>query len=188
MLSESKMLKPIDLLVGLKILTNDPALTQMELASRLCISSSQVNSAIKILVISKLLNLKNNKPVPIVSALEEFVLSGVKYCYPVKVGELTIGVPTAYAAEPLVKEIAEQNDPIPVWPYVAGGARGLALEPLHKNVPKALSEFPDPELFVYLVLIDALRIGRAREKNLAVKYLRQQFAKAKEKLKGVSFE
>ena len=172
------MLKPIDLLVGLKILSSDSSLTQMELATKLCLSSSQVNSAIKTLLAAKLLTLRHDKPFPVVVAMEEFVLSGVKYCYPAKIGELTVGMPTAHAAEPLVQEIISNGDPVPVWPYVDGKVRGVALEPLHKNVPKALTEYPDPELLIFLVLIDALRIGRAREKTLAEKYLRQQFKKA----------
>lgn len=53
-------------------------------------------------------------------------------------------MPTAYAAEPLSHEISVGNDPIPIWPYAQGKSRGVALEPLHKNVPKALSQFPDP--------------------------------------------
>lgn len=169
-------LKPIDLLVALKILTIDKHWTQMELASKLCISSSQVNSAIKVLVAAKLLLIQGSRNLPIVNSLEEFVLYGVKYCFPVKVGELTIGIPTAHAAAPLSKELVNNTDPLPVWPYANGEARGLALEPLHKNVPKALHDFPDQELFDYLVLIDALRIGRAREKNIATKLLQQLFA------------
>lgn len=176
------MLKPIDLLVGLKILYN-PGRGQLDLASKLCISSSQVNSAIKILLTSNLLVLRDNRAYPILNAFEEFILFGLKYCYPIKVGEPTIGIPTAYAASPLAKKITLSSDHIPVWPYINGNAKGLALEPLHKNVPKALIEFPDPGLFTCLVLIDALRIGRAREKNLAIKLLRQQFTELRQQLK-----
>jgi hypothetical protein len=161
------MLRPVDILVALKILTSDKTWTQMILASQLCLSSSQVNGAIKQLLDSGLMGLNQNKPYPLFAAIEEFLLCGLKYSFPAQIGDLTIGMPTAYAAEPLSKEIMLGNDPIPVWPFVNGTKRGIALEPLHKNVPKALTEFPDQKLYNLLTLIDALRFGKAREKNIA---------------------
>jgi hypothetical protein len=71
-------------------------------------------------------------------------------------GELTVGVPTAYAAEFLSHEISQGSDPIPIWPYAQGKNPGIALEPLHKNVPKALSQFPDTDLketSLYLLVV-----------------------------------
>lgn len=165
------MLKPIDLLVGLKILTAKQERTQMSIAAELCLSSSQVNSAIKQLLESNLFVLRQGKPYPIYRAMSEFILSGIPYSFPAKMGELTVGVPTAYAAEPLKHEVSLGSDPIPVWPYAQGKNRGVAIEPLHKNVPKALSLYPDPDLQEILVLIDALRIGRAREKKIAQKHI-----------------
>ncbi len=169
------MLKPIDLLVGLKIVTSDVNWTQMGVASELCLSSSQVNSAIKQLLDSGLLAKVNDKPFPVLAAIEEFIIFGMKYCFPAKLGALTVGVPTAYAAEPLSQQIMPGNDPIPVWPYADGKKRGVAIEPLHKNVPKSLALSPDENLQEILILIDALRIGRARERNLATEFLRKKF-------------
>lgn len=165
------MLKPIDLLVGLKILTSKQDWTQMGIATELCLSSSQVNAAIKQLIEGNLFTLRQGKAYPVYAALKEFILFGVTYCFPVKPAELTVGMPTAYAAEPLKDVIAVGHDPIPVWPYAQGKSRGVALEPLHKNVPKALAQYPDPDLHEILVLLDALRIGRAREKGIAQKLL-----------------
>lgn len=169
------MLKPLDLLVGLKILVSQNPWTQMGTAAELCLSSSQVNSAIKQLQESGLLVLRNEKYEPVLAAMEEFIISGIKYCFPVKNGELTVGMPTAYAAEPLSIQINPGKDPIPVWPYSEGTKRGVAIEPLHKNVPKALSLYPDRNLHEILVLVDAIRIGRARERNLAEKLIRAKF-------------
>src|SRR5437016_3946200 len=126
------MLKPIDLLVGLKLLTSKPDWTQMGIAAELCISSSQVNAAIKQLLEGNLFTLRQGKAYPVYAALKEFILYGVSYCFPAKTGELTVGIPTAYAAEPLSHAISVGTDPIPVWPYAQGKSRGVALEPLHK--------------------------------------------------------
>ena len=169
------MLKPIDLLVGLKILTLKQNWTQMGIAAELCLSSSQVNSSIKQLLESNLFTIRQGRAYPIYHAMKEFILTGMPYCFPAKTGELTVGMPTAYAAEPLCKEISLGSDPMPIWPYALGKSRGVALEPLHKNVPKALSLYPDPDLHEILVLIDALRIGRAREKKLAQKLISAKF-------------
>lgn len=175
------MLKPIDLLVGLKIATSEGEWTQMGLALRLCLSSSQVNAAIKQLLESGLLVQRGGKIRPLFAAMEEFLTCGIKYSFPIKAGELTVGMPTAYAAKPLSQEIHTGKDPIPVWPYGGGKSRGVALEPLHKNVPKALHEFPDANLQELLALIDAVRMGRTRERNLAKKFIKEKLDELSEK-------
>ena len=102
---------------------------------------------------------------PNLSALEEFLLHGVKYVFPAERGELTRGVPTSYAAQPLRRIIAPGDEPPPVWPYAAGPERGTAFEPLYKMAPKVALR--DPVLYEYLALVDALRDGRARERKFA---------------------
>jgi hypothetical protein len=65
----------------------------------------------------------------------------------------------------LPSEIAVSNDLPPVWPWRDGNTRGVGLEPLYKNVPHAALR--DPALYQLLALVDVLRSGRARERNLA---------------------
>ncbi len=74
-------------------------------------------------------------------------------------------IPTSYAAEPLKSEISISNDLPPVWPWHDGDTRGVGLEPLYKNVSRAALR--DPALYQLLALVDAIRDGRARERNLA---------------------
>jgi hypothetical protein len=74
------------------------------------------------------------------------------------------GIPTASAAAPLVRKITQEN-PAPVWPYEAGTQRGYAVTPLHKNVPRAA--LLDGRLYQMLALVDAIRVGGARERELA---------------------
>jgi hypothetical protein len=101
-------------------------------------------------------------------AVEEFLIHGVKYAFPVQRGEATRGMATAHAAPPLKAQIAEGDLP-PVWPAAEGDVRGVTLEPLHRAVPKAARK--DPALYELLALIDALRDGRVRERRLAEKEL-----------------
>ena len=77
--------------------------------------------------------------------------------------------PTSYAAAPLNRLIQAGDDPVPVWPDPEGTKRGLALKPLYKTVPAAAKR--DPVLYGSLALLDAIRGGRARYRNLAQKEL-----------------
>ena len=106
---------------------------------------------------------------PLLKAVEEFLIHGVKYAFPVHRGEATRGDPTAYATPPLSSQIVDNGDLPPVWPDPDGEVRGATLEPLHKAAPKAARK--DPALHEVLALIDALRDGRVRERRLAEKEL-----------------
>jgi hypothetical protein len=102
---------------------------------------------------------------PNVSAIEEFLIHGIKYVFPAQRGGPTRGVPTSYAAEPLNQMIAPGDEPIPVWPHPEGKKRGIAFAPLYKTAPAAALR--DPLLYKYLALVDTVRDGRARERKLA---------------------
>jgi hypothetical protein len=102
---------------------------------------------------------------PNLSALEEFLIHGIKYAFPAEHGAPSRGIPTSYAAEPLSRLIATGDEPIPVWPYARGQKRGIAFAPLYKMAPVAALK--DPFLYEQLALIDAIRDGRPRERQLA---------------------
>jgi hypothetical protein len=138
-------------------------------ASDLGVSPSEVHGAIQRLRSSRLLHGAALKDKPNISALEEFLIHGLKYVFPAEHGEVTRGIPTSYAAEPLKSEIAPSSDLPPVWPWHEGDTRGVGLEPLYKSVPHAALR--DPALYQLLALVDAIRDGRARERNLAVRDL-----------------
>lgn len=159
-------LKPQDVVVALKLCSYAglrPAMSIM--ANDLGLSPSEVHGAIKRLQRSRLLQGSEMKDKPNISALEEFLLHGMKYAFPAEHGEATRGVPTSYAAEPLRSEISPSNDLPPVWPWPDGDTRGVGLEPLYKRAPMAALR--DPVLYEFLALADALRDGRARERKLA---------------------
>ena len=78
---------------------------------------------------------------------------------------LTRGMPTSHAAPPLKAQFRGSQDLPPVWPDPEGPVRGEALEPLYKSVPHAARV--DAELYEWLALVDAVRAGRARERELA---------------------
>ena len=53
-----------------------------------------------------------------------------------------------------------------------GQVQGAAVQPLYSSVPGAARR--DPALYDLLALVDALRIGRARERSLAEKEITQR--------------
>jgi DNA-binding Lrp family transcriptional regulator len=124
-------LKPQDIVVVLKFFiygTDRPPFAQI--AADLAMSPSEVHAAVKRAQAARLLHGPEMRNRPNLSAVEEFLIHGVKYAFPPERGGLTRGVPTSYAAEPLSKLVAAGNEPIPVWPYAEGNKRGLALLPL----------------------------------------------------------
>ena len=162
-------LLPLDVVVLAKLVTyggDRPPIAQV--AGDLAVSPSQVHASLTRLQRSRLIDALTGRPR--LAAVEEFLIHGVKYAFPVQRGETTRGVPTAYAAPPLRDQIADSGDLPPVWPDPDGEVRGATLEPLHKAAPKAARKAP--ALHELLALIDALRDGRARERQLAEKELR----------------
>lgn len=175
-------LKPQDIVVALKLLAygqQRPPFSVM--ATDLGLSPSEVHGAVKRLQGARLLHGSEMDEKPNVSALEEFLIHGLKYAFPAKRGSVTRGVPTSYAAFPLKAEIAPGDELPPVWPWHDGDTRGVALEPLYKSAPSAALR--DPLLYEFLALTDAIREGRARERRVAerelVKRIRSKNAKPK---------
>src|ERR1019366_6453596 len=136
-------------------------------------------SALSPAICSTALELKSR---PNFGALEEFLLRGLKYVFPPERGELTRGVPTSYAAEPLRSIIAQGNEPIPVWPYEESKQRGISFEPLYRTAP--IAALRDPSFYEYLALADALRDSRVRERRIAEKELCRRLREASERTKS----
>ena len=164
------VLKPHDLVVALKLCLDRTA-TFGTAARDLHLSASEVHGAVARGVRAGFLQAAEERaPLrahrPILAALQEFLDHGVKYAFPAVLGSITRGVATAHAASPLSERISDPSgDPPPVWPDPTGKVRGMALCPLYPGAPAAAAS--DERLRQLLVLIDALRVGRARERELA---------------------
>jgi hypothetical protein len=100
------------------------------------------------------------------AALVEFLIHGLKYAFPAEIGAPTRGIATSHSAPILREEVLQSETDIYVWAYANGKQKGLAIRPLSKNAPKAALR--DQKLYDFLALIDAVRIGKSREKNIAV--------------------
>jgi hypothetical protein len=141
------------------------AATYPQLALALGLSASEAHAAVKRATVAGLLDPERRVRRP---ALLEFLVHGLKYVFPpVRVG-VTRGVPTSLAASPLREHFGEIELP-PVWPHPEGTVRGEGIEPLYPSAPSAALR--DPKLHEWLALVDAVRAGRARERELAVREL-----------------
>jgi hypothetical protein len=177
-------LHPQDVVVVLKLLANRDAKrwTYAELSADLSMSASQVIRSIERAESARLLNAPTVPPPPGAKEelqrvrlwpnknnLTEFLIHGVKYAFPVERGGPTRGMPTAEAAPPLKQHFPQDFPLPPVWPEAEGSVRGIAFSPLYKNVPQAALR--DPQLYELLALVDAIREGRAREREIAIREL-----------------
>lgn len=168
------MLKPQDIFIQLKLVAIGKAdWSYPSLASDLFMSSSEVHASIKRATESRLFDTNRKKPIR--KALEEFLVHGIKYAYPPKMGGLTRGIPTSYAGPPLNHIIVQPMEEPPVWPYLEGNVLGFEFPPLFKSVPKAAEK--DKKLYELLVLVDAIRGGRAREREIAARELKSKLGK-----------
>lgn len=157
------MLKEQDIAVAVRLTQPESAsLTYPSLGAALRISASEAHAAVRRATESGLLD---RSRAPRNSSLLEFLVHGIKYAFPGVWKGITRGIPTSIGAPPLSFSFGTSEFP-PVWPYANGTARGEGLVPLYRSAPEAALR--DPILYEWLALIDAVRSGRARERQLAV--------------------
>jgi hypothetical protein len=162
-------MKPQDIVILLKIVAiGNDNWQQKPLAEALGLGQSEVSQSVARSQFAGLL-FGNGKQV-MKSALLEFLQFGLAYVFPQKPGAVVRGIATAYAASPL-KESIDSTESY-VWPYAKGTHRGQAIVPLYPSVPEAALK--DPKLYELLALTDALRVGKVREKALAMEELKKK--------------
>lgn len=157
-------IKPQDIVVLLKIVAlQDRPWKLIDLARDLQISPSEISMALERAKGVGFLNSEKRKVQK--RHLLEFLIHGLKYVFPAELGPLARGIPTMHSAAPLAMRIVSNSDDQFVWPDDDGSVRGQSIAPLYSTVPKIAMR--DPKLHELLALVDALRIGRSREKQIA---------------------
>lgn len=170
------LLKPQDVLVMLKLVAiKGVSWTYNQLAVELGMSPSEVHAAVKrALSVHLAISIRNSIQANH-SALEEFLIHGIKYVFIPERGEITRGMPTIYTVDPLKSFFPETEEPQPVWPDPMGEVRGISFSPLYKSVPRAAGK--DQALYELLALVDAIRGGRAREREMATREIQHRLRK-----------
>jgi len=164
-----------DVVVALKLLESAQWPGFARLSEALGMSLSQVHRSIARLSESRLF-VESEQTVQRAN-LAKFVVHGLPFAFPARLGEITRGVPTAWACPGLKNTSLSSlvtDDLVPVWPDSGGKIKGRAIEPLHAGVPIAIRT--NKELYALLALVDVLRVGRAREREFAEAELQRRLA------------
>jgi len=149
------------------------------LASELGMVQSQVYSSLKRSEECGLYSYEDKRVNKV--ALVELIVHAVRFLIPGTLGPRARGIPTAWAHRAAFAGlVAGVVDP-PVWPMVRryddlsgldGVVDGIAVAPLHEKAPQAAMR--DSKLYELLAAVDALRVGRARDMEMARDFLRKK--------------
>jgi hypothetical protein len=162
-------MRPHDIIILLKIAAmGNRNWLMKDLSYELGISASEVSESLNRSAIAGLLFPDKKRILKL--ALLDFLEFGLRYVYPQRPGALVRGIPTAHSAPPL-NNVIVSDEPF-VWPYGEGYVRGQAIQPLHPKVPEACLK--DAEFYQLMALCDSLRVGKVREKNLAIEELKRR--------------
>jgi hypothetical protein len=142
--------------------------TVRSLAKELALPSASVQRSLDRLAVTPVFDARRR--LVSLGACEELFDHALRYLAPATPEGETRGLATSWAAPPLSDHLALGNELPPVWSDPHGQVRGLELRPLHPAVV-ALAR-ADSQMYELLALVDALRIGEARTRGLAVELLR----------------
>ena len=162
-------LKPADVLVLLKLAAGGLASVRT-LESELGLSKSSVALSLRRLYEAEILKDDDERGLRINKLVaRDFLEHGARWVAPAKVGDFELGLATAHTSKFLAHKLSGDPDPV-VLPLPHGPVRGRAVTPLHPKAPAAALR--DPALLRLLAILDALRIGRARDREVAAAELR----------------
>jgi hypothetical protein len=160
-------LKPQDILILLKIVgLGKQSWNQKSMAADLGMSQSEISESLSRSKYAGLLDATGKKVMRL--NLMDFLQYGIRYAFPQQPGAVVRGVPTSHSASPLKEHI--QSTEHYVWPYGKGTVRGHSIMPLYSSAIEAALK--DAQLYQLLALVDAMRVGRARERELAIRQLK----------------
>jgi hypothetical protein len=168
------VLKGVDIVVVLGLLRRPPdPWTVRVLADELKLPPASVQRSLDRLAATPVLDARRRRLS--IGASEDLLMDALPFVVPGSLGGETRGLPTAWAASPLAERLASAGQP-PVWPDPHGEARGLEVEPLHPGVVGLARA--DPEMYELLALVDGMRLGDARVRELAGGLLRDRIRNA----------
>lgn len=155
-------MKPQDILVLLKIIASDSKeWQQLTLAQELNMSQSEISQSLQRSKYAQLVDFSGKKVNRM--AFYEFLVHGLLYVFPQKPAAIVRGIATAHSAAP-IKDIINTAE-VYVWPYAKGNTRGQAVLPLYGSAVEA--SLKDAVLYELLAMVDVLRVGSTREKEIA---------------------
>ncbi|MCH5242864.1 MAG: hypothetical protein J1F67_10685 [Muribaculaceae bacterium] len=165
-------MRPQDIIILLKLISSEGrGMSNKDMAQELQISASEFCESLERCREAKLID--NSKRFVNTLALEEFLVHGIKYVFPITPQAKVRGIPTFITA-PFLKDKIAQGSDCYVWKSSKGKIREEEVKPLYKTVPEAVLR--DPKLYELLVLTDMFRMERVREVEIAKEELSKKLA------------
>ncbi|RYZ27694.1 MAG: hypothetical protein EOP49_42100 [Sphingobacteriales bacterium] len=163
-------MRPQDIVVLLKIISlNGETWMNKELAAALFLSPAEISNSLHRSTISGLLDADRCRVR--LQSLIEFLNYGLPYVFPQMPGGMAKGMPTGHSHDYLKDKIITSETL--VWPDAENNHRGFSVQPLYPGAVRAAKS--DARLYLYLALTDVLRMGKVREKALALEKLKEEF-------------
>jgi hypothetical protein len=165
-------MRPQDVVVLLQIIISDPNWMNKDIAGALFMSASEVSYSLQRSALAELIDPSRRKVMR--KTFLEFIQYGLPRVFPAIKGPIAIGLPTAYSS-PIMSSylMTNQFSEMIVWPYPEGEARGESINPLYPNAVKAA--LMNSKLYELLALVDVMRLGKVREKEIALNLLKEKF-------------
>ena len=160
-------MRPQDIAILLKLIaTKEHQVGLIHLTNSLSISMSEISESLNR---SHYAGLLDDRRKVKRQNLMDFLQYGISYVFPQHPGTLVRGIATAHS-HPYIKEQLLSNENY-VWADINGDMIGLAIEPLYKKQIEAVGQ--DDVFYKLLALVDVLRVGRNREKTIAINHLKE---------------
>ena len=160
-------MRPQDVAVLMKIVAlGDEPWQLAVLSNSLHISLSEISESLNRSKLAKLIDSDKKK----INRLNfmEFIEHGLRYVFPVQVGTMVRGMPTAHSHPSIKKQIVAEMEY--VWADTKGNTLGLSIEPLYPNQLYAAKEHP--AFYRLMALLDIIRVGKVREVKIALTALK----------------
>jgi hypothetical protein len=169
----AQSMRPLDVGVLLH-LSIHPGASYAALAEALGVSKSSAHAAIGRLVRSGLASRVGRREVHAAPGpTREFLQFAVPYVFPAETVPKARGILTGFSAPPLRAHAPDDDAPL-VWPSRLGESLGVGVYPLVPSAPDI--SFRDPRLYRLLALVDALRLGDARQREIARSLIEESLA------------
>jgi hypothetical protein len=157
--TKQTVIRPLDVVILLKKMTPSGCnMNGKQLAESLGISAAEVSIAMER---NRIAGLTDDRKYRInVLAVRDFLIYGLKYCFPAQPGPLVRGIPTASSAAPINTTVVSNGEKF-VWADPEGTERGQSIIPLYANA--IFASKLDADFYALLAIVDTFRIGKARE-------------------------
>ncbi len=166
---KNRVLKPQDIVVLGKLVTDEAWPTQKDIASSLELSQSEISHSLKTLEQVGLVNL-NQKKVNKLAAME-FIVHALKFFYPSEKGGIGRGVNVGPSSSHFSKKVLSDEFNF-VWPDPEGDSRGVLISPLLPKLTNSIKE--NEKLFLFLNVVEIFRgLGGVRHRQEAQKVLKE---------------